>query len=131
MPLMKRKKPDPTKVYICWQPFSQGERVVHGGARLRGSDPVVKAAFENFVEDGVPASEWPSPFDEVIANYKPRVPAPPPFPLEEAVRARESFSATVRGEFRQVARGQLVHRDDALVKRAPEHFETLPQPLSR
>ena len=37
---------------------------------------------------------------------------------------------TVQGQFRYVKRGELVHRDDAIVKAASTMFETLPSPLS-
>lgn len=59
----RTKRPDPTKIYICWNAFSVDvdgiPQTYPMGYRLRGDHPAVARWMENFYEDGAPTGEIP------------------------------------------------------------------------
>jgi hypothetical protein len=129
----KPRKPKPNVIYGAWQSFTtdipEVGTVVQRGARLRGDSEIVKAHSRNFVEDGVPESEWPSPFDQLAppTPEQPRFYRPaPPIPDDQVVEAIEGFSVGLSNlRATTVAKGQRLHRDDPLVKAHPE-FSQIP-----
>ena len=116
-------------VYVCATPFAAaGGIAVARGTRLRGDNRLVREYGRYWVLDGTPEEEWPRPtirFEE---------PEPPRFkrreiPVARQVRAVRSFTAFLKGRHHVVQRGQMFDRKDAIVKKLPEEFETIPQQL--
>jgi hypothetical protein len=132
----RRHKFSNEQIVVCHDTFTAdglpGLGVVKRGEKLRADNPIVQAHPLRFVDASLPENEWPlREYAEPPADHDPLIEIPPQIPFEERVRARWDLTVDAGyGYGTHIARGQILSRNERLVRESPHAFETIPRPLT-
>jgi hypothetical protein len=126
MALASRKpKPvfEPDQIVVSRMGFAAGDWTVRRGERLRGDHPVVLAQASFFIDANTPRSEWPDEFSYTPPPHEAEVDAREEIPARDRVFATIDFQAVLGVNSRYIRRGQVLNRNDPLVRAHVDCFE--------